>query len=339
MTTQITQIDTPTKAKSSVKHQIVSRMDWDDDKLIISAFGFPKLRSVIQFLRLPFFSLENKDMEILEFTSSNGQQKITITPAHGYGRPTVYDKDFIVYVISHIQTQLDLGNIKPGTPNHLYVFDALELFENINRKQKRNISKSSDTWQDLKDAGQRLLGSTITTDIEFGGNKVSAGHGFVNSFTLYENETDKKMYFGIQLADWIYSAIMHPKSKEILTIDQEYFKIKHGLRRRVYEIIRQNRPLSKLDIPLQELQALTGSKIADIYDFKSTLKKKFAKEIAQKNSKVNHGYSFDFMHWTITVYGLNVRINNPTRIKQVEKAVVDKYKSKQAAIKKRYKMS
>ena len=131
------------------------------------------------------------------------------------------------------------------------------------------------------------------------------------------------------LEDWIYSALMRPGCKEVLTIDQAYFTIENGIKRRTYEIIRQimrvynvngKKPRASADMTLQDFKNLSGSKIEDIYDFKSTLKRKFKVEIAKKKTTVKNGFCFDFFNWTVVVFGLHIKFINPERVKEIEQA-------------------
>jgi Replication initiator protein A len=306
----------------------------EDDLFTITATGFCKIRSIIQFLESPLFALQ-KSMEQLLYTSTDGTKKIIVNPSQ-YGRPTMWDKDFLVYVISHIQNQLDdpMCDFNRFSPNHRYRFDSFELLTNIGRPPCK-LGENSKLWKDMLKAGHRLLGSTIETTVAFGGNIVTSGSAFVSEFTLFKG-IDNKIYFTIKLSDWIYAAIMAENCKEILTLDNDYFDISNGLKRRCYEVFRQqmgvfstngNKPKARLTMPLKDFQNLTGSKVSRISDFKARVKDAFIDEVnwkARDNSQEHlDGYAFDFLHWTVTVYGdkdgQQISIVNPKRLAELKK--------------------
>ena len=331
-------IEQPTHAVKKVRKQATGAYVFEDDLFTITATGFCKIRSIIQFLESPFFSLK-PSMEHLTYLSNDGMSSIVVTPSI-YGLPTVWDKDFLVYLISHIQNQLDdpLCDFDRFSSNHRYRFEVIELLRNIGRPPKR-FSENSKLWNDMLIAGHRLRSSTIETTVKFGGNTVTSGSGFVQEFTLFHDGDTDKMYFIIHLTDWIYRAIMSERSREILSLDSEYFSIPNGLKRRIYEIIRQkmgvyatngNQPRPYKKIRLEEFQLLTGSTTARITDFKAQIKEVFAQEIKEKidsdkkKQKYLSGYAFDFFHWTITVYkdheGYMVSIVNPKRVAELNKS-------------------
>ena len=149
----------------------------------------------------------------------------------------------------------------------------------------------------------------------------------MNEYVLYKDENDGKLYFSIKLADWIYSSILYPGCKEILTLDQDYYKIENGLKRRIYEIIRQkmgmfstngNKPRASADMTIAELQALTGSTIARSSDFKATVKRIFKDEINATNEPVRNGFAFKLFHWKVVICGDRVKLINQARINDIK---------------------
>lgn len=285
----------------------------DEPVMIITATGRPKLRSIKQFLALPFFSLKKKDMDKFHYKSNDGSEEIKIIPS-GLGRPTVYDKDFIIYIISYIQELLDKGEITTSTPNAVYKFDVNQLMEHIGRKPARNVYKNGKLFLELIDTGVRLSSQIVTT-IRFGNKEVAAGRSFISEWTLENDKETNKLVMFIKLADWIYAAIMKDnKPSEILTLDKNYYQIPIGLERRIYEILRQkmgifytngNKPLAYYQIKMSDLKMLCGSTSED-------------KEFTRNIKKIITDRKNVLLHWHISIKNGIFYARNLNRIKNAK---------------------
>ena len=61
----------------------------------------------------PFFSLrKNKVTSPFYYESPNGNVKITIVPS-GYGMPTIWDKDLLIYATTLIRESMNRGDLGP----------------------------------------------------------------------------------------------------------------------------------------------------------------------------------------------------------------------------------
>jgi len=281
----------------------------EEPMIVVTASGMPKLRSIKQFLALPFFSLKKSDMDVFTFKSNDGKEVIKIVPSF-YGRPTVYDKDFIIYIISYIQEQLDKGIINATTPNCAFVFDAHELLENIGRKPTRLNNKIE---EELKATGARLF-STIETTVEFGGHKIATGCTYIQHWTIVKDKSTGKISLIFKLTDWIYASIVKSVKPEILTLDKNYYQIPIGLERRIYEILRQkmgifyangNKPLAYYQIKMSDLKKLCGSTSED-------------KEFTRNIKKIITDRKSVLLHWHISIKNGVFYARNQNRIKNAK---------------------
>jgi plasmid replication initiation protein len=195
----------------------------------------------------PFFSLATKpDMRHLHY--DNGKNSLKIIPS-GIGLPTIFDKDILIFCVSQLIHRKNQG--KPI--GKVVRFSARELLIATNRLT------DGDSYKRLEAAFQRLIGTTFTTNITNGGYEetriftlLESGSGFV-----VKPKTRRLDYCEAILSDWMMKAI---EAAEVVTISQDYFRLRRPLERRLYEIARKHCGNQKRwQISLEKLQAKTGS--------------------------------------------------------------------------------
>ena len=195
----------------------------------------------------PIFSLATKpDMRHLHY--QNGDTVLKIIPS-GKGLPTIFDKDILIFCISQLMHRKNQG--KPIGKR--IRFSARELMMATNR---RTDDKS---YNRLESAFQRLVGTTFTTNVANGDYEetrifslLESGSGFV-----VKRKTRRLDYCEVILSDWFMAAI---EANEVVTISNDYFRIRRPLERRLYEIARKHCGSQKRwQIGLDKLQAKTGS--------------------------------------------------------------------------------
>src|SRR5690606_35927948 len=123
-----------------------------------------------------------------------------------------------------------------------------------------NRQTSGDGYQRLHEAFERLRGTTITTDIRTGGERIRQGFGIIDEWRIIEKSpTDERMIaVEITLSKWLYNAV---QAFEVLTIHPDYFRLRSPLARRLYEIARKHcGHQAKWNISLALLQKKSGSK-------------------------------------------------------------------------------
>jgi plasmid replication initiation protein len=195
----------------------------------------------------PIFSLATKpDMRHLFY--QNGESTLKITPS-GNGLPTIFDKDILIFCISQLMHRKNRGE-KIGKRVR---FSARELMIATNRPTN-NLS-----YKRLEAAFQRLIGTTFTTNIAVGDYEetriftlLESGSGFV-----VKRKTRRLDYCEVILSDWIMRAI---EAAEVVTISNDYFRLRRPLERRIYEIARKHcGSQHRWQVGLANLQEKTGS--------------------------------------------------------------------------------
>ncbi len=86
---------------------------------------------------------------------------------------------------------------------------------------------------------ERLQGTQITTNIVTNSERVKQGFGLIDSWEVVEKSEDDKRMIAVEitLSKWLYNAI---NGKEVLTINRDYFRLRKGLERRLYELARKH---------------------------------------------------------------------------------------------------
>ena len=195
----------------------------------------------------PLFSLATKpDMRHLIYRS--GDSRMEILPS-GRGLPTIFDKDILIFCISQLMHRKNRGE-KIGKRVR---FTARELLVTTNRPTN-NLG-----YNRLEHAFQRLRGTTFTTNIRTGGKIETRIFGLVDEggFVRTDDDRFRLNYCELVLSDWVMRAI---ESGEVVSISNDYFRLRRPLERRLYEIARKHcGGQSRWHISLARLQAKTGS--------------------------------------------------------------------------------
>lgn len=195
----------------------------------------------------PMFSLATKpDMRHLVYR--NGTNKLEIIPS-GRGLPTIFDKDILIFCVSQLMHKKNRGE-KIGKRVR---FSARELLVATNRPTN-NLG-----YNRLEQAFQRLRGTTFTTNIETGNRIETRIFGLIDEggFVRTADERFRLDYCEIVLSDWLMRAI---EANEVVSISNDYFRLRRPLERRLYEIGRKHcGNQKKWHIGLAKLQEKTGS--------------------------------------------------------------------------------
>lgn len=174
----------------------------------------------------PIFSLSTKpDTRVREY-EHNGI-KIAIKPSVD-GLATVHDRDILIYCISQLMTSINEGK----EVSQAVRFRAFDMLVATNR----NTAGSG--YAQLKAALERLAGTRISTNIVTGGQEVFRTFGLIESAEVVRETRDGRMQeVEVKLSDWVFNAI---RSKEVLTLHRDYFRLRKPLERRIYELARKH---------------------------------------------------------------------------------------------------
>jgi len=206
----------------------------------------------------PLFSLSTKP-DMKERLYKHNDDSILIIPS-GKGLATIHDKDVLIFCISQIMAKKNRGEQVSRTV-HLKAFD---LLVGVNKTTNGNGYK----W--LKEALNRLRGTTINTSIKTNGVSIEEGFGFIDKWHIVtKNEQSERMIsLSVTLSEWTFNSIL---GNEVLTINRDYFRLRKSIERRIYEIARKHCGTSKKwSIGLKLLQKKTGS-LASLREFRRTL--------------------------------------------------------------------
>ncbi|MEJ1298482.1 MAG: replication initiator protein A [Candidatus Sedimenticola sp. (ex Thyasira tokunagai)] len=176
----------------------------------------------------PMFSLSTKPDHRIRRYEHNGNS-ITIAPS-AHGLATIWDKDVLIYCISQVVEAMNRGRQDVGRTVWITAHDLLVA---------TNRGVGGEHYKRLQSALERLQGTSITTDIETNGTRIKRGFSLIDSWAIVErSSTDERMVaVEISLSEWLYNAI---QGNEVLTITRDYFRLRKGLERRLYELARKH---------------------------------------------------------------------------------------------------
>ena len=207
----------------------------------------------------PLFSLATKP-DMRELYYENGENTLKIRPS-GAGLPTIFDKDILIFCVSQL-----IHRKNQGEPIGKKVrFSGRELLIATNRRTGGN------SYQRLEDAFARLQGTQFITNIRTGDKIETQIFSMVDrgGFVRTADEKFQLDYCEVVLSDWMMRAIEH---NEVLSIHEDYFRIRRPLERRIYEICRKHCGTQKCwKIDLNNLKIKTGSN-ATIYKFRHNIR-------------------------------------------------------------------
>jgi len=171
----------------------------------------------------PMFSLATQPDLVRRHYEHNGNS-ITITPSI-LGLATIWDKERIT---------------------------AHDLLVSTNRP------KGGSDYARLIAAFERLQGTNIKTNIVTNGETVTEGFGFIDRWKVIERSEhdDRMIAVEVKLSDWLYNAVL---GSELLTINRDYFRLRGGLERRLYELARKhcgNQVKWSINLPLLHMNPL-----------------------------------------------------------------------------------
>ncbi len=195
----------------------------------------------------PLFSLATKpDHRHLEYRG--GGNRLKIVPS-GVGLPTIFDKDILIFCISQLMHKKNRGEPIGSRVR----FSGRELLMATNRPTN-NLG-----YQRLEQAFHRLRGTNFQTDITTGNKRETRVFGLIDEggFVMKEEGEWRLDYCEVVLSDWVMRAI---EGDEVVTISNDYFRLRRPLERRIYEIARKHCGSQKRwHINLAKLQDKTGS--------------------------------------------------------------------------------
>lgn len=228
-------------------------------------------------MEAPIFSLSTKpDLSVWEWRSKDGNKYVKVAPSV-LGRATQTDKDVLIYVVSQLVE--GLNRERNDAKNRTVRFTVYDFLVTTNRQT------SGQGYKLLQEAFERLRGTSITTDIRTGGERVRQGFGIIDEWRIIEKSTTDERMVAVEvtLSRWLYNAV---QAFEVLTIHPDYFRLRKPLARRLYEIARKHcGHQMQWVIDLDLLREKAGSK-SSLREFRRALR-----EIEAENSLPDYRFN------------------------------------------------
>lgn len=173
----------------------------------------------------PFFSLSKKPDMTERFYEHNGNT-LTVIPS-GRGMATIWDKDILIYCVSQLVAGMNLER----EPSQTIRITAYDLLISTNRHT------GGKNYEQLEDALNRLRGTTINTNLVTNGKAEKRGFGLIESWRVLERDDERMTAVEVKLSDWLYRAAI---GHEVLSVNPDYFRLRGGIERRIYELARKH---------------------------------------------------------------------------------------------------
>ena len=200
-------------------------------------------------MEYPIFSLSTKpDTNTRSYR--RGDDFIDIHPG-SVGLATIHDRDILIYCISQLIAALN-------NPNRTKEISKTLRFKGHDLLIATNRMTNGQAYESLKAAMERLSGTRISTNITTGGQEKFETFGLIEHARVVRETRDGRMQeVEVTLSDWVFNAI---RSKEVLTLSRDYFRLRKPLERRIYEFARKHcGNQSKWSINLTTLREKCGS--------------------------------------------------------------------------------
>ena len=221
------------------------------------------LKSDRATMEAPFFSLATKpDMSIFEWSSKDGSKYLRVIPSV-LGRATQMDKDALIYIISQIMEAKNIGRV--DAENRRVQFTVYNYLVTTNKPT------GGAEYTRLEKALERLIGTRIQTNIKTNNQTVKRNFGIFDSWEIIEKSpTDERMIaVEVTLSEWLFNAI---QANEVLKLNDNYFRLRKPLERRLYEIGRKHcGQQAEWKISMSLLHEKTGSN-ASLKEFRRMLR-------------------------------------------------------------------
>lgn len=219
------------------------------DFFIADIFDSLPFKDDMASMEHPLFTLSTKpDKRALQYERDG--IKIEVQPSY-HGLPTIFDKDVLLYCGSQLMERINQGDPNPPRTMRISLHDMLVV---TNRKT------NGEAYRLIKNSLNRLTGSMIKTNIQTGTTKQESMFHILDSAKLIDSTRieGRLVAMEITLSEWFYNSLI---SKQVLTIDREYFRLRKSIDRRLYEIARKHCGSKyKWSAGLRVLHAKTGSR-------------------------------------------------------------------------------
>jgi plasmid replication initiation protein len=233
----------------------------------------------------PVYAIEDGDQRIMTY-EHNGVT-LEVTPSVK-GRATIHDKDIVLTCVSKVVDAVNRGEPVSRTVS-IKAHDVLTF---------TNRSTSGRGYELLEHALERLAGTRIKTSIATGkpARRRTKGFGLIDAWeTITRGPNNRLEELRITLSEFTFDAAM---ALEVLSIDQDYFKLRKATEKRLYELARKHcGDQGRWKVGLELLQKKVGSR-QPLFKFRAAVR-----SIGEEGSLP--GYHLVFLHTddSVVFYG------------------------------------
>jgi plasmid replication initiation protein len=175
----------------------------------------------------PFFSLA-KSRRIVPIDFHAGAVTVRVEGTQEHGIATIWDADILIWAASQIVEACDAGiptsRLMRATP--------YEILRFIGR------GTSLRDYQRLKAALDRLQSTSVATSIRETSGRRLHRFSWINEWKELAAADGRPLGIELILADWFYSGVLDQAL--VLTIDPAYFRLKGGIERWLYRLVRKH---------------------------------------------------------------------------------------------------
>lgn len=174
----------------------------------------------------PFYSLAKKPDREPRRYEHNGNW-IEIRPSAS-GLPTIYDKDLIIYAISQLIASLEEGQDVPE-------WVEIDPYAFMVFTQRGTGGRDYDA---LAGSIDRIDGTRYRTNVLNGGTRTDEWFGIIDAARTEKDEsTGKIKSIALKLSEMVRDTV---KTRDVLTLHRDYFRLARPLERRLYEMARKS---------------------------------------------------------------------------------------------------
>lgn len=209
-------------------------------------------RAVQDVMVHPFFSLSKRPrFTTIEWESRDGNIKHIISANVRHGIASIYDADFLWWACGQIRLRAERTGVKSPT----LAFVPHKMFKQMGKKYV-----GRENYAQLRRTMQRLKTTSIETTVRTEHQQKEGGFSWIDEWGTDEDVstgTPSGMW-SVTVSNWLYQAIMDERL--ILSLSAEYFQLKSGLEKKLYQIARKCTGYgSGAEFPMETLHRLTAS--------------------------------------------------------------------------------
>jgi len=184
-------------------------------------------RDAQDLMAYPFFSLAKSRRTVpIDFRSGNVTIRVEGTQEHGIA--TIWDADVLIWAASQIVEARDAG-LRPSRWIRTTPYEILRF---VGR------GTSLRDYQRLKASLDRLQSTTVATSIRETTGRRLHRFSWINEWRELADAKGVPQGIELILPDWFFAGVLD--ATLVLTIDPAYFRLKGGIERWLYRLVRKH---------------------------------------------------------------------------------------------------